>query len=166
MSISFWNHAFWVFLCESVLYISNETWQTVFQTKLPWKPSHVFTFHGQSGGKGEKRKVKWLFEVPCVCSVGTCGALFAYLAHFFRRYSLVTLTPCVSHLPCMSLQFSAGKTVRGKGFEKRPPCPEVLPLFLCPDLGGGPGSYSPFAPKPTHGPSPPNFLPPPNVKQL
>lgn len=47
---------------------------------------------------------------------------------FFVRYSLITLTPCVSHLPCMCLEFSAGKTVGGKRLEKFHP---ALKWCLC-----------------------------------
>lgn len=55
---------------------------------------------------------------------------------------------------------------------KIPPCPEVVLVFLGLDLGSRPILRPWFSlfPSPLnphmHGPSPPNLLPPPNVKQL
>ncbi len=50
--------------------------------------------------KVEKIAVKWLFEVPHVCSVDTYGAFLAYLVTFAAD---IYLSHCVPHLPCMSL---------------------------------------------------------------
>lgn len=88
----------------------------------------------------KKIALKWLFEVP---RVDSHMELFLHTFANFSADIYIALTPCVSHLPCVCLKFSGGKTDKRKTPWKTPPCPEVVPVST-------PDSYSPFSPAPAH----------------
>lgn len=89
----------------------------VFSNRNYPENSHMCLLFVSKSGKKKKKNgtEKALFEVPCVLSVGTCGALSCIPCKFFVRYLLITLTPCVLHLACMCLELSGRKTVEGRG---------------------------------------------------
>lgn len=133
--VPFLNDAYLIFkslfISENILYILNETLQTVLQIQLPWILSMCLLFMP----KVEQTALDWLFEVPRVFS-GPVWSFFLHALRFLQPIFTYHIDPMCAPFT-LGLEFGGVIIVRGKSVEEFYQAHVVL-VFFCLDLGSGP----------------------------